>query len=203
MFVNKKYVMKTRGRGYLKVFRRPYTENKAKRQEPEPGRAQHTRKQGRRQTRSTSNPERATKKGRTPEEHQEPTQTTKARFPQIGFWVVARFSFGTECSFAPSFEDGVEYFLRPLGFFCWASCGAHVENVWSPLVQLNLFWGAGGARLGSSCELVWAPAVRDPASGVSIPASSGALLENVLKTTPPSPRETLTCNISMLLHVAK
>ena len=150
--------MKTRGRGYLKVFRRPYTENKAKRQEPELGRTQHTRKQGRRQTRSTSNPERATKKKRENARgapRADPNH--QSAFPSDRFLGRCPFFFRHRMLFAPSFEDGVEYFLRPLGSFCWASSGAHVENVWSPLVHLGLVWGPCGARLGSSCprHRVW------------------------------------------------
>ena len=55
--------------------------------------------------------------------------------------------------FAPSTEDGVEYFLHSLGSFCWASSGAHVENVCSPLVQLGLFWGPFGKRLENNSSV--------------------------------------------------
>ena len=152
--------MKTRGRGYLKVFRRPYTENKAKRQEPE-------------QASSTSNPERATKKGRTPEKHQEPTQTTKARFPQIGFWVVARFSFGTECSSLPRLRTA------------WSISCAHLALFVGP--RLGPTWRTSGLHSSSSAssgalvEYVLAPAVSSSGLQLSVTARLGPLgkrLEN-------------------------
>ena len=98
---------------------------------------------------------------REPEEHQEPTQPTKMCFPQMGLWVVARFFSRHRMLFTSSSEDGVEYFLHPLGSLgprqvpSWRTSGLHLLS--TPRLgcpsRPGLFWGRRGARLGSSCSV--------------------------------------------------